>query len=77
MALDRHPPGLVQLELADARRAVLAMAFSSRASRVSLRMSMLWAWENDGRTTELVMSSTVLAKRGLRPCSMARTNTRP
>ena len=60
--VDRYPPGLVQPEPAEAMRAVLAMAFSSLDSRVSLRISMSWARENDGRTVELVMSSTVLAK---------------
>ena len=62
--LERHPPGLVQPEPVKARRAVLAMVFSSLDSRVSLWMSMSWARENVGSTVELLMSSTVLAKRG-------------
>ena len=62
--VERHPPGLVQPEPAEAMKAVLAMVFSSLDSCVSLRTSMSWARENDGRTVELVMSSTVLAKRG-------------
>jgi hypothetical protein len=64
VVLERHPPGLVQPEPVEARRAVLAMVFSSWDNRVSLRTSMSWARENVGRTVELVMSSTVLAKRG-------------
>ena len=75
--VERHPLGLVQPEPAEAMRAVLAMAFSLLDSRVSLRTSMSWARENDGRTVELVMSSTVLAKRGWSPRSMARTSWRP
>jgi len=38
---------------------------------------MSWARENDERTVELVMSSTVLAKRGWSPQSMARTSWQP